>query len=361
MTAWVIWPFSLTTSGDYEVYARWVDHPKRATNATYTIDNGALSQSVPVDQTANCGAWQLLGTYTLDAAQAVTVTLTNDANDTVVADAVELRKIGGSTAPALFYYHNDHLGTPQRLTDASGGLAWDADYQPFGETDAPNSSVGQALRFPGQFADGETGFNYNYFRTYDPSIGRYTQSDPIGLYGGLNRISYVSNAPVNSSDRLGLVAGPLLVKLWHAAMKTPAAERAAAEGLQSKIIDSGIGVGSAVATDGGVGAGTSVGDVLSIAQTAGGAQTVSLGYMIANNGSPVAGAWGIGALASFLGGYTIGDVLNERIVEPWLMDSYGMTHGEIYYCYIHPVECAEMICDIHPEICESPEAVPCPQ
>ncbi len=183
------------------------DHPKRATNVTYTIDNGALSQSVQVDQTANGGAWQLLGTYTLDAAQAVTVTLTNDANDTVVADGVELRKIGGSTAPALFYYHNDHLGTPQRLTDASGSLAWDADYQPFGETDAPNSSVGQALRFPGQFADGETGFNYNYFRTYDPSIGRYTQSDPIGLQGGLNTYAYVGGNPLNYIDMFGLERG----------------------------------------------------------------------------------------------------------------------------------------------------------
>ncbi len=199
-TAWVIWPFSLTTSGDYEVYARWVDHPKRATNATYTIDNGAPSQSVPVDQTANGGAWQLLGAYTLDAAQAVTVTLANDANDTVVADGVELRKIGGSTAPALFYYHNDHLGTPQRLTDASGGLAWDADYEPFGETDELTSSVSQALRFPGQYADGETGFNYNYFRTYDPSIGRYTQSDPIGLRGGMNTYAYVLGNPLSGID-----------------------------------------------------------------------------------------------------------------------------------------------------------------
>ena len=203
-TAWVIWPFSLTTSGDYEVYARWVDHPKRATNATYTIDNGALSQSVQVDQTANGGAWQLLGTYTLDAAQGVTVTLTNDANDTVVADGVELRKIGGSTAPALFYYHNDHLGTPQRLTDASGSLAWDADYEPFGETDELTSSVSQALRFPGQYADGESGFSDNYFRTYDPSVGRYTQSDPIGLAGGLNTYGYALNNPPGYSDSRGL-------------------------------------------------------------------------------------------------------------------------------------------------------------
>ena len=203
-TAWVIWPFSLTTSGDYEVYARWVDHPKRATNATYTIDNGALSQSVQVDQTANGGAWQLLGTYTLDAAQGVTVTLTNDANDTVVADGVELRKIGGSTAPALFYYHNDHLGTPQRLTDASGSLAWDADYEPFGETDELTSSVSQALRFPGQYADGESGFSDNYFRTYDPSIGRYTQSDPIGLQGGIGRYLYAYANSVRLTDPFGL-------------------------------------------------------------------------------------------------------------------------------------------------------------
>jgi RHS repeat-associated protein len=66
------------------------------------------------------------------------------------------------------------------------------------------------LRFPGQYYDAESGLNYNYFRDYDSATGRYVQSDPIGLNGGLNTYAYVNNSPVTSFDRFGLdpAAGP---------------------------------------------------------------------------------------------------------------------------------------------------------
>jgi RHS repeat-associated protein len=60
------------------------------------------------------------------------------------------------------------------------------------------------MRFPGQYYDGESGLHYNYFRTYDPELGRYITSDPIGLFGGVNTFVYVLSDPVMMIDPKGL-------------------------------------------------------------------------------------------------------------------------------------------------------------
>ena len=89
-------------------------------------------------------------------------------------------------------------------------MVWRWDSTPFGDT-LPNEDPdgdGQALRFnlrfPGQYFDVETGLHYNYFRDYDPATGRYVQSDPIGLRGGLNSYAYALQNPVNILDYQGL-------------------------------------------------------------------------------------------------------------------------------------------------------------
>lgn len=82
---------------------------------------------------------------------------------------------------------------------------------PFGDSVNLAGAFAQQLMFPGQYADLETGgqgedvtLSHNWHRTYDPTLGRYLQSDPIGLAVGLNRFAYVGGNPVSYVDPTGL-------------------------------------------------------------------------------------------------------------------------------------------------------------
>ncbi|BBO91770.1 hypothetical protein DSCOOX_49500 [Desulfosarcina ovata subsp. ovata] len=105
-----------------------------------------------------------------------------------------------------YYYHNDHLGMPQKMTSVSGAVVWRATYSSFGQASIDTEVVENNLRFPGQYYDAETGLHYNYHRYYDPATGRYLTADPIGLEGGINIFAYTSNNPVNLIDPFGLNA-----------------------------------------------------------------------------------------------------------------------------------------------------------
>ncbi len=106
--------------------------------------------------------------------------------------------------------HPEHLNTPRQVYDDQQQLRWKWDQaEPFGVS-TPNenpSSLGafeMPLRFPGQYADKENGLHYNARRDYDPAIGRYVQSDPIALQGGLNTYLFVSGSPLGEADPSGL-------------------------------------------------------------------------------------------------------------------------------------------------------------
>jgi RHS repeat-associated protein len=111
---------------------------------------------------------------------------------------------GDATARGgLFYLHTDHLDTVQVITDQNQRIVWKGQQKPFGETEAIIELVDNPLRFPGQYFDRETGLHYNYFRDYDPKVGRYIESDPLGLKDGLNVYAYVSSNPLIFSDPNG--------------------------------------------------------------------------------------------------------------------------------------------------------------
>ncbi len=105
----------------------------------------------------------------------------------------------------IYYYHLDHLGTPQEITNQQGELVWAVSYKAYGNLAvAFKAEVENNLRFAGQYFDEESGLHYNRFRYYDPACGRFINQDPIGLLGGVNNYLYVPN-PTGWVDPLGLV------------------------------------------------------------------------------------------------------------------------------------------------------------
>jgi RHS repeat-associated protein len=121
-------------------------------------------------------------------------------------------------AVTVFYVYTDQINTPRVITSAvSNAMVWWWDLaDPFG-VDSPieNPSGAGAFtynpRMPGQLFDKETNYFYNYYRYYDPQIGRYVQSDPIGLDGGANTYVYSDGNPISNADPSGSCIGPLAV------------------------------------------------------------------------------------------------------------------------------------------------------
>lgn len=123
----------------------------------------------------------------------------------------------------FYAIHADHLGTPRLITDQGNMPVWQWPYSAFGSNKptgvlaatvtagtaklkATKTALEANMRFPGQYFDEESNLSYNYFRSYNGSQGRYTQADPIGLGGGVNRFAYVGGDPLAFTDPLGLQA-----------------------------------------------------------------------------------------------------------------------------------------------------------
>ncbi len=95
-----------------------------------------------------------------------------------VVDAVN------TASPATWWVSVDHLNRPVKMTDAARASVWDAVWLPWGGVHSITGPAALDTRFPGQWFQAETGLHYNWHRSYDPTLGRYTQPDPLGFVDG---------------------------------------------------------------------------------------------------------------------------------------------------------------------------------
>gem|GEM_PF-1977971 len=150
-------------------------------------------------------------------------------DEVIWLDSTPIARIIGtwSTVDAVHFIHTDHLNSPRALSNAriqgsqpSGTVVWrwplvtdpSLGSNAFGnqaaivDPDANSVVTFFSLRFPGQQYEANSGLHYNYFRDYEPSTGRYVESDPIGLRGGISTYGYVGGSPIAQIDPKGLTA-----------------------------------------------------------------------------------------------------------------------------------------------------------
>lgn len=186
-----------------------------ASNATATATYVLNPMGQRVRKTVVQGSTTVVTYFVYDAAGRLVAEA--DANGQITQEHLWLGDMPVAVAlqnGTLYNVHADQLNTPRVLVsnNISNAVVWRWTSEPFGSS-APEQDVDQdgiavvyQLRFPGQYYDGETGLHYNYFRDYDDTLGRYVQSDPIGLKGGLNIYAYVGGDPLSHSDVYGLAS-----------------------------------------------------------------------------------------------------------------------------------------------------------
>ena len=110
---------------------------------------------------------------------------------------------GVNTTPTLLMVHVDHLHRPVKMTNSTGTSVWSAVYLPWGGAHTITGAETLDARFPGQWFQLEAGLHYNWHRAYDPSLGRYTQPDPLGFVDGPGVFAYTRNSPYRFVDKDG--------------------------------------------------------------------------------------------------------------------------------------------------------------
>jgi len=185
---------------DFWIYSSTANNVKAYAEVKYDSTCGTSEHVTIFDSTNVVAGWNHVNVDLLTVVEYVEqnfdpyvdiqLKVENWNDNTIWLDEVNLSQI--SSLESVTYLYPDHLGTP---------ISANFDYLPFGDIyqGTPESN----LRFPGQYED-RSYLYQNGFRDYNPKIGRYIETDPIGLRGGVNIYSYVGNNPIARIDSLGL-------------------------------------------------------------------------------------------------------------------------------------------------------------
>jgi RHS repeat-associated protein len=185
-------------------------------DADATDSDGSIAKVEFFSGTTLIGtAMQAPFTFTWTGAAAGAYSVTAKATDNLGASSVTVATsvVVGSSPAKAYYVHSDQIDTAKLITNDAGQAVWKSDLEPFGANLPDENPQRQGAfvfnnRFPGQYSDRETGLHYNFHRDYDPQTGRYVESDPIGLSGGINTYGYVEGNPTSNVDPSGLFVAP---------------------------------------------------------------------------------------------------------------------------------------------------------
>jgi RHS repeat-associated protein len=204
-------------SFEYDVRGRLRAANVGATSATYTINALGQRDTKTVNGVVTHYLYDPMGRLIVetDAAGAT------QREYVWLGDAPVMVRVYSGGVATEYQVWSDHLNTPRVITDAANNFVWRWDSDAYGNGAAngnPRNIAGANfvfnLRFPGQYYDGETGLHYNNARDYDPETGRYLQTDPQWLGGGINLYGYAAGNPVSLVDpsgRIPLVAIPVAI------------------------------------------------------------------------------------------------------------------------------------------------------
>ncbi|MDO3382376.1 RHS repeat-associated core domain-containing protein [Gilvimarinus algae] len=196
----------------YDAFERLSQFTQGTTTATYQYDNIGRRISKTVNGNTTWFLWQgssLIAEFT----ELGSVVAESKRYDYFLSDLLPAQV---ETSNGIHTIHGDHLGTARFATRIDGKVAWRANSEAFGkafiynDVDKDGQSLVLNTRFPGQYYDAESGLHYNLHRYYDPKLGRYISSDPIGLGGGINTYGYAYANPITYIDptgELGLAGG----------------------------------------------------------------------------------------------------------------------------------------------------------